>query len=160
MRIGLFGSHDDEQCKTIAKEIRALGAEDVLIRYDALEAGIPCSIVDGRYFYAGHDVDNLEGVYLKSIPAPYAPVVQKTVGEVLHDDWFAGYMHSRERASYYVAWLLELAERGVRLVNPPHAASVLQYKPFQLQALARVGARIPRFVPFIASSRVTLFSNH
>lgn len=144
MRIGVFGSDSDPQCLAVAKELRALGADDVLIRYDALEAKLPLSVLDGRYLYRGVDVNDLAGAYLKAIPAPYAPTVEKTTGEVLADDWFAGYMHSRERASYYVAWLLELQARGARLVNGPHAASVLQYKPFQLQALQRVGARIPR----------------
>lgn len=144
MRIGVFGSDSDPQCLAVAKELRALGADDVLIRYDALEAKLPLSVLDGRYLYRGVDVDDLQGGYLKAIPAPYAPTVEKTTGEVLADDWFASYMHSRERASFYVAWLLELQARGARLVNGPHAASVLQYKPFQLQALKRVGARIPR----------------
>jgi hypothetical protein len=62
---------------------------------------------------------------------------------VLYEDWFMRYMQERERASFFVSWLLKLQDRGVRLVNPPHAASVLQYKPFQLHALRAVGARVP-----------------
>jgi glutathione synthase/RimK-type ligase-like ATP-grasp enzyme len=40
--------------------------------------------------------------------------------------------------------VLKLAHQGVTLVNGPHAASVMQYKPFQLHALRSLGARVPR----------------
>ncbi len=144
MRVGIFGSDDDLQCRAVAREVRALGAEDVLLRYDALDAGLPVSVVDGRYVYRGVDVEDLEGFYLRSIPAPYAPALERDGELVLHQPWLELYTHTRERASFYVAWLLALQERGCRVVNPPHAASVLQYKPFQLHALRRIGAPVPR----------------
>lgn len=144
MRVGIFGTDDDPQVHAVAREIRALGGEDVLLRSDALEEGLPLSERDGRMSYRGVDVTDLDGVYLRSVPAPYAPYLERDDELVLYEDWHARYMHSRERASFYIAWLLSLAERGVRLVNPPHAASVLQYKPFQLHALRKVGAQVPR----------------
>lgn len=144
MKIGIFGSDDDPQVHAVAKEVRALGAEDVLIRPDAFYEGLPLSNRDGRFIYRGLDTTELEGFYLRSIPAPYAPAMEKDDELVLYDDWFVRYMHDRERASFYVAWLLSLQTRGVRLVNPPHAASVLQYKPFQLDALRSVGAQVPK----------------
>lgn len=145
MKVGIFGTDDDPQVHAVAKEVRALGAEDVLIRADALWEGLPLSNLDGRFIYRGVDTTDLEGFYLRSIPAPYAPSMEDANGDVvLYDDWFVRYMHDRERASFYVAWLLSLQQRGVRLVNPPHAASVLQYKPFQLDALRSVGAMVPR----------------
>ncbi|MEW6431240.1 MAG: hypothetical protein AB1730_06995 [Myxococcota bacterium] len=144
MRVGIFGSDDDPQVHAVARELRALGAEDVLIRDDALENGLPLSSLDGRMTYRGMDVEDLGGFYLRSIPAPYAPYLEQDDELVLYDDWFTRYMQSRERASFAVAWLLSLQARGVRVVNAPHAASVLQYKPFQLDALRRVGARVPR----------------
>lgn len=144
MRVGIFGSDDDLQCHAVAREVRALGAEDVLLRYDALDAGLPVSVVDGRYVYRGVDVEDLQGFYLRSIPAPYAPAVERDAKLVLYDDWFERHTHTRARASFYVAWLLALQERGCRVVNPPQAASVLQYKPFQLHVLRRIGAPVPR----------------
>lgn len=144
MRVGIFGSDDDPQVHAVARELRALGAEDVLIRDDALEEGLPVSSLDGRVHYRGADLEDLAGFYLRSIPAPWAPYVERDDELVLHEDWFTRYMQSRERASFAVAWLLSLQARGVRLVNPPHAASVLQYKPFQLDVLRRLGARVPR----------------
>lgn len=144
MRVGIFGSDEDPQVHAVARELRALGAEDVLIRDDALDAGLPLSSLDGRMDYRGLDADALEGFYLRTIPAPYAPYLERDDELVLYEDWHTRYMQTRERASFYVAWLLTLQARGVRLVNGPHAASVLQYKPFQLDALRRLGARVPR----------------
>lgn len=145
MRVGIFGTDDDLQVHAVAKEVRALGADDVLIRSDALDEGLPLSERDGRFIYRGADLTDLEGFYLRSIPAPYAPSFEREDGElVLYEDWFIRYMQERERASYFVAWLLSLQDRGARLINPPHAGSVLQYKPFQLETLRRVGAAVPR----------------
>ena len=144
MRVGIFGTDDDPQVDAVAKELRALGADDVLIRSDALEEGLPLSELDGKFLYRGHDLSDLEGYYLRSVPMPYAPAIERDDEVVLYEHWFISYMQQRERASYFVAWLLALQDRGVRLINPPQAASVLQYKPFQLHALRKAGAAVPR----------------
>ncbi|MCA2981903.1 MAG: ATP-grasp domain-containing protein [Myxococcaceae bacterium] len=144
LRVGLFGTDDDPQVHAVAREIRALGAEDVLLRADALDVGLPVSERDGRLLYRGVDVTEVPGVYLRSIPAAYAPAMERDDELVLYEDWFERYMQERERASFYVAWLLELQRRGARLVNGPTAASVLQYKPFQLNVLRSLGAPVPR----------------
>lgn len=145
MRVGIFGSDDDLQVHAVARELRALGAEDVLVRNDAADAGLPLSIVDGTVVYRGVDTDDFVGFYLRNVPAAYAPSVEDEDGElVLPFDWYAEYLRSREASAFYVSWLLSLQARGVRVVNAPHAASVLQYKPFQLDALRRLGARVPR----------------
>lgn len=144
MRVGIFGTDDDLQVHAVAKELRALGAEDVLIRADALDEGLPLSELDGRTIYRGNDVEDLAGFYLRSVPAAYAPFMEQDDELVLYEDWFTRYMQERERSTFFIAWLLKLQDRGVRLINAPHAASVLQYKPFQLHALRSVGARVPR----------------
>ncbi|MEN9798823.1 MAG: hypothetical protein RL653_2519 [Pseudomonadota bacterium] len=144
MRVGIFGTDDDLQVQAVARELRALGAEDILLRADALDEELPISERDGRMAYRGVDVTDLHGCYLRFIPAPYAPEVQRDGQWLLADHWFTAYMQQRERASFYVAWLLALQDRGCLLVNPPHAASVLQYKPFQLHALRRAGAAVPK----------------
>jgi glutathione synthase/RimK-type ligase-like ATP-grasp enzyme len=144
MRVGILGTDDDPQVQAVAREVRALGADDVLIRADALDEGLAFSELDGRTIYRGVDVEDLEGFYLRSVPAAYAPYVEKDGELVLYEDWFTSYMQERERSAFFIAWLLKLQERGKRLINPPHAASVLQYKPFQLHALRSLGARVPR----------------
>ncbi len=144
LRIGVFGPAADVQCRAVAREAAALGADTLFIEPDALDRGLPLSMLDGQTFYLGEPVGDVRGFYLRGIPAPYAPSVERNGELVLYEDWFTTFMHTRERASYYVAWLLQLAHRGATLVNGPHAASVMQYKPFQLHALRSLGARVPR----------------
>jgi glutathione synthase/RimK-type ligase-like ATP-grasp enzyme len=143
LRIGIFGGNDP-QCEAVAREAAALGADTLLIDGEALDHGWPLSELDGRHYYLGQPVDDLRGFYLRYVPAPFVPAVEKDDTLVLYEDWFTAFMHTRERATYFVAWLLQLAHRGVTLVNGPHAASVMQYKPFQLHALRSLGARVPR----------------
>lgn len=144
MRVGIFGTDDDPQVEAVRRELHALGAEVVLIHSDALEDEQPISERDGRFTYRGDDLTDLEGFYVRSIPLPFAQAAVRDDAVVLHEDWFIRFMQQRERASFFVAWLLSLQDRGARLINPPHAASVLQYKPFQLHALRKVGARVPK----------------
>lgn len=144
MRIGIFGDDSDPQCHAVAAAAKAQGADNVLIRGDAFEAGLPLSFLDGSTWYRGQCVDDLRGFYLRYIPAPYAPYLENDEELVLYEDWFHQFMQTRERASFFVAWLLKLQDEGAALVNPPHAASVLQFKPFQLHALRRAGARVPK----------------
>ena len=144
MRVGIFGTDDDPQVLAVAQELRALGADDVLIRSDALDEGLPLSELDGRFFYRGNELTDLVGYYLRSVPMPYAPSIERDDEVVLYEHWFISYMQQRERASYFVAWLLALQDLGARLINGPQAASVLQYKPFQLNALRKAGAPVPR----------------
>lgn len=144
MKVGIFGTPDDAQCLAVARELRALGAEDLLFEDDALERSCPVSIRDGQMLYRGHDVTSLDAAYLRSVPAPWVPALARDDELVLHEDWFIQYMRSREHASFYMAWLLALQARGTRLVNGPHGASVMQYKPFQLDTFRRIGAPIPR----------------
>jgi glutathione synthase/RimK-type ligase-like ATP-grasp enzyme len=144
LRIGIFGGAEDVQCKAVAREAAALGADTLFIEPDALDRGVPLSMLDGRTFYRDEPVDDVRGFYLRAIPAPYVPALERDDELVLYEDWFTTFMHTRERSSYFVAWLLQLAHRGATLVNAPHAASVLQYKPFQLHALRSLGARVPR----------------
>lgn len=132
------------QCKAVAREAAALGADTLFIEPDALDRGVPLSMLDGRTFYRGEPVDDVRGFYLRSIPSPYVPALERDDELVLYEDWFTTFMHTRERASYFVAWLLQLAHRGATLVNAPHAASVMQYKPFQLHTLRSLGAQVPR----------------
>ncbi len=145
-KVGIFGNDDELQVQTVGDALRELGAEVLVISPDALAQRRALSERDGRFFYEGVDTSELTGFYLRGIPAPYAPALENDeTGELeLYEDWFIHYMHERERASFYVAWLLSLQARGVRLVNGPQAASVLQYKPFQLHALRESGAQVPK----------------
>ncbi len=144
MRIGIFGSDADPQCHAIAREAKTLGADNVLIDSQAFEKGYPLRFEGTSAYYRDQCLDDVTGYYLRFIPAPYAPAVEKDGEVVLHREWFERYMHSRERATYHLGWLLKLQHDGIPLVNPPHAGTVLQYKPYQLHVLERLGASIPR----------------
>lgn len=144
MRIGIFGDGNDPQCAAVAHEAGVLGAEAVIIDSEALEHGWPLSMKDDETWYLGQRVDDLRGFYLRFVPAPFVPALEQDETLVLYQDWHDQFMQTRERASYFVAWLLKLAHQGATLVNGPHAASVMQYKPFQLHALRSLGARVPR----------------
>ena len=157
MRIGIFGSPEDLQCQAVARELEVLGARPVIVDADSLSRGVPCSFEGTRSFHDGQRIDDIGAFYLRFIPAPYAPAVEEDGERVLHQDWFNGYMQERERASFYVAWLLNLVESGATLVNPPQAASVLQYKPLQLHALKLLGAPTPRTLITNDPARVKAF---
>ncbi|HYH94661.1 ATP-grasp domain-containing protein [Hyalangium sp.] len=144
MRIGIFGDGADPQCAAVAREAAALGAGALIVDSRALDEGKPLSMHDGKTFYLGEPVDDVKGFYVRSVPVPYVPAMKKDDSLVLYEDWFTTFTQTRERAAYFLAWLLQLSHRGVTLVNGPHAASVMQHKPYQLHALRSLGAKVPR----------------
>jgi len=144
LRIGIFGDGADPQCAAVAREAATLGVDTLVVDSRALDEGRPLSMLDGRTFYLGEPVDDVWGFYLRGVPSPYVPAMKKDDTLVLYEDWFTTFTQTRERAAYFVAWLLQLAHRGATLVNGPHAASVMQYKPYQLHALRSLGAKVPR----------------
>jgi glutathione synthase/RimK-type ligase-like ATP-grasp enzyme len=144
LRIGIFGDAADPQCAAVAREAAALGADTLYVDSRALDEGQPLSMLEGRTFYLGQSVEDVRGFYLRHVPSPYVPALRRDDALVLYEDWFTTFTQTRERAAYFMAWLLQLAHRGDALVNGPHAASVLQYKPYQLHALKSLGAKVPR----------------
>jgi glutathione synthase/RimK-type ligase-like ATP-grasp enzyme len=144
MRIGIFGDGKDPQCAAVAREAAALGADTLYVDSRALDEGQPLSMLDGQTLYLGQPVDDVKGFYVRSVPAPYVPAMKKDESLVLYEDWFTTFTQTRERAAYFMSWLLQLSNRGASLVNGPHVASAMQYKPYQLHALRSLGARVPR----------------
>ena len=144
MRIGIFGEGTDPQCAAVAREAAALGVDTLYVDSRSLDEGKALSMLDGKTFYLGEPVDDVKGFYVRSVPAPYVPAMKKDDALVLYEDWFTTFTQTRERAAYFLAWLLQLSHRGVTLVNGPHAASVMQHKPYQLHALRSLGAKVPR----------------
>ncbi len=157
MRIGIFGASSDTQAQALAREAKALGADNVLIESDALDRGLPFSFEDGSIYYRGQCLDDLRGYFLRFIPLPHVPTMQRDDELVLYEDWYVSYMQSRERASVFLSWLLKVQHQGALLVNPPQAASVLQFKPFQLDALRSSGAQVPRTLISNDPERVRAF---
>jgi glutathione synthase/RimK-type ligase-like ATP-grasp enzyme len=144
MRIGIFGESSDPQCVAVAREAAALGADTLYVDSRALDQGQPLSMLDGQTLYLSQPVDDVRGFYVRSVPSPYVPAMKKDDSLVLYEDWFTTFNQTRERAAYFMSWLLQLSHRGVTLLNGPHVASALQYKPYQLHALRSLGAKVPR----------------
>jgi glutathione synthase/RimK-type ligase-like ATP-grasp enzyme len=144
MRIGIFGDGTDPQCAAVAREAATLGADTLYLDSRALDEGQPISMLDGQTFYLGKPVDDVKGFYVRSVPSPYVPAMKKDDTLVLYEDWFTTFTQTRERAAYFLAWMLQLSHRGATLVNGPHAASMMQHKPYQLHALRSLGAKVPR----------------
>jgi glutathione synthase/RimK-type ligase-like ATP-grasp enzyme len=158
MRIGIFGGASDSQTQALVREARALGVDSVIIESEALAQGEPLSFEDGSTFYRRECLDDLRGFFLRFIPLPHVPTMERDDELVLYEDWYVRYMHSREHASVFLAWLLKLQhQKDTLLVNPPQAASVLQLKPYQLDALRSVGAQVPRTLISNDPERVRAF---
>jgi glutathione synthase/RimK-type ligase-like ATP-grasp enzyme len=147
----------DSQTQRLAREAAALGVDSVIIESDALAQGEPLSFDEGSIFYRRQCLDELRGFFLRFIPLPHVPTMQRDDALVLYEDWYVRYMQSREQSSVFLAWLLKLQHQGAMLVNPPQAASVLQLKPFQLHALRSVGAQVPRTLISNDPERVRAF---
>jgi glutathione synthase/RimK-type ligase-like ATP-grasp enzyme len=157
MRLGIFGGTADAQTQALVREATALGVDSVIIEGDALERGEPLSFEDGSTFYRRECLDDVHGFFLRFVPLPHVQALERDDELVLYEDWYVRYMQSREHSSVFLAWLLQLQHRGALLVNPPQAASVLQLKPFQLEALRSVGAAVPRTLISNDPERVRAF---
>lgn len=143
-RIGLFGYARDPQVQAVSAALRRHGGHPLLLAPDALNAQQPVSSWLGEVDFVGSPIGECLAVYVRSIPSPHAPVIRQDETLRLHAEWFPRYMQARERTGFLMALLLSLEHGGVRLVNPPQAGAALQFKPFQLDVLRRLGAQVPR----------------
>ncbi len=144
MKIALFGSRADPHGEALAAQLRRRGAEVASVEPEALERAVPVRDDGVEMVLGGTRIDDVQGAIVRAVPLPSAPAVEREGRWVLHDDWFAGYMHSRERAALYACWLRGLEHAGVPVVNPALASAAVAFKPFQLRVLRRLGARVPR----------------
>jgi glutathione synthase/RimK-type ligase-like ATP-grasp enzyme len=144
VKIALFGSKADPHGQALAAEARRRGAEVAWVEPDALERAAPLRDDAREWWLDGVRVDDARAALVREVPLPSPPVVEREGQWVLHEDWFAGYMQSRERAALYACWLRGLEHAGVPVVNPAVASSAVAFKPFQLRVLLGMGAPIPR----------------
>jgi glutathione synthase/RimK-type ligase-like ATP-grasp enzyme len=142
--VGIFGLAQDPQVRAVSRELKRRGATPLLLPADALNGQQPVSNQDGEVCFAGASLSECKSVYVRSVPSPHAPVIRGDKALTLHAEWFPRFMQARERTGFVVALLLSLEHAGVRLVNPPQAGAALQFKPFQLDVLRRLGAQLPR----------------
>lgn len=143
MRVGIIGPKQDPQCVHLAQVLRDKGATPLHIQAEALSAQVPHGLWGDAVYYDGERIDDIHAYYLRQIHLAYPPLFQADEKWVLFDDWYPEYMQRLERHSYQISWLLAVEEAGGTVLNPPFAGSVLQYKPYQIQALRRNGIPIP-----------------
>ena len=144
MKIALFGSRADPHGEALAGEARRRGAEVAWVEVEALERAVPLRDDARESWLGGVRVDDARAALVREVPLPSPPVVEREGRWVLHEEWFAGYMQSRERAALYACWLRALEHAGVPVVNPMGASSAAAFKPFQLRVLRGMGAPLPR----------------
>lgn len=144
MKIALFGSRADPHGEALAVEAGRRGAEVAWVEAEALERALPLRDDARELWLDGVRVDDAGAALVREVPLPSPPVVEREGRWALHEDWFAGYMQSRERAALYACWLRALEHAGVPVVNPLGASSAVAFKPFQLRVLRGMGAPIPR----------------
>lgn len=143
-RVGIFGSARDPQVQAVRAELARRGATPLFLPADALGTRQPVNSREGAVTYAGVDLTDCQAIYVRSIPSPHPPVIRQEGERVLHAQWFPRYMQARERSGFLLALLLSLEHAGVHVVNPPQAGAAMQFKPFQLDVLRRLGAPLPR----------------
>lgn len=159
-RVGIFGAADDLQVRAVARECGLLGLGVVVIPPDAFERGGLLSFDGARTIFGDDCLDDLQGYYVRAVPVPQPPVERQADGAVvMYRDWYTAYMHSKERAAFFTGWLLQLQQRGVRLLNGPQAGAVAQSKPFQLEVLRSVGATVPETLITNDPARVRAFAS-
>ncbi|MFN9660289.1 MAG: RimK family alpha-L-glutamate ligase [Cyanobacteriota bacterium] len=144
VNVGILGFARDPQVRAVSLELERRGATPLLLPADALNAQQPVSSWDGLTSFAGVPLAECKAIYVRSAPSPHPPVIRRDEQLVLHADWFPRYMQARERSGFLLSLLLSLEHAGVRLVNPLQAGAALRHKPFQLDVLRRLGARLPR----------------
>lgn len=144
MKIGIFGSSSDSQCKHLSNTLNNLGCETLIVESSSLNTGTSFAFDSKDFIYKGINTKSIDAWFLKYIMSPLPPAFMIDSEYYLYKDWFVEYMHKRERLGFEMSWLVSLSLRGVPLVNPPEHGSVIQLKPFQLAAANDVGLKIPR----------------
>ncbi len=157
MRVGIFGSLDDAQSASIASALEEIGLEPVIVEYLSIEEGADHSLSDGTFYYRGQSLDDVVCWYLRYIYAPFPSKFEMDGNLYLHKDWRAQFMHGRESFSYVLSWLLSLELKGIPVVNPPEHGSLVQLKPFQLEAAKRAGFETPKTLVTNNPERVLSF---
>ena len=144
MRLGVIGSVQDPQSVAMQHAYERLGHTAVVVEATALDQGFPVAFDGSRSWYGSDCLDDIWGWFLRSVPAPFTSAFQRDTQLTLYKDWYIQYMQSREKATYFLSWLLQMEHRGVTLVNGPHSAGMMQSKPLQLHVLRSLGAEIPK----------------
>lgn len=158
MRLGVVGSLDDPQVKSVTTEIRALGADAVVVDPQMLVRGESVMFDGSAFLWRGAHVNDVRAWWLRASLSPMPPTFEVDETYVLFDDWFEEYMARREQLGFLMSFLVERHYRGIPVVNPPEFGATIQLKAFQLAAAVTRGFAIPRTCTTNDPSRVRDFA--
>ena len=156
MRIGIFGSTNDQQCKAIAHHLQKKGAEVVLVESSTIKDGGDWAF-DGDFHYDGSRLDDVGAWYLRYIMLPYPFPFQHNDELFLFRDWYVKMMQKREHYAFQLSMMLIQGLRGVPVLNPPQCGAVMQFKPFQIAAAQGAGLTVPKTLITNSMDRVLRF---
>lgn len=157
MKIGIFGDHNDSQCKALSGALHNRGVQSIIVDCSAIHQGSDFSYSSGGFFAQGQSLNDVKGWFLRYIISPLPPVFKSSEEYVLFKDWFNEYMHRQERYAFQLAMLLSWEASGIPVINPPEHGSVLQIKTFQLEMARQAGLNIPQSLVTNNPGRVVEF---
>jgi len=116
-------------------------ARDVEVASFDFHGGVPIAWDGEAWIAGGQDLASFQGIFVRRMPARGALLDPDPRASQAAIEWWRQGIAQSERAEVAEACLLDLAARGIRVVNPP---SLLDQKSAQLTAFARAGLPIPR----------------
>lgn len=157
MRIGIFGSASDPQCKHLTNILQKKGAQVVLVESQGLNRGQTIAVENRSLFYQGQCLDDVGSWYLRYMMTPFPALFEQSDDYYLFSDWFLDYTHKRERYGMQLTWMLINAFKRVPVVNPPEHGICMQLKPVQLEAARDAGMDVPESLLTNDPQRVIAF---
>lgn len=144
MKMGIFGSASDCQCAKLRTLLEEKGCEVVTIESQGLNQGENACFDGVDFIYGGKNTRDVKCWFLRYVMSPLPPAFRMEDQYYLYADWFIEYMRRRERFAFQLSWLFTLCSSGIPILNPPEHGSVVQLKPFQIQAAHRCGLNVPK----------------
>lgn len=149
MTAGIIGSAGDSQVRRVARRLRELGAQPLILDLSRFPGRGRASLVDGVAVCPGADVGAVGAWYVRSMPLPLPFQPLRVAGEqaalaATLDATKRAYAAGRERRSFLASFVGALARAGATLVNSPTAAAQHFLKLEQLELLRAARVPIPR----------------
>lgn len=157
MKLGIFGSEHDAQCQAVRAIAQRKGCEVVIVESQGLNLGQEAAFDGEDFSYGDIKLSDVGCWYLRYIMSCLPPAFEASGEYFLFSDWFTEYMQRRERQGFQLSALLALSLRGRPLVNSPEHGSVIQLKPFQLQAARAAGLECPKTLITNSPKRANAF---
>jgi glutathione synthase/RimK-type ligase-like ATP-grasp enzyme len=151
MTPGIIGPPGDPQVRRVARRLRELAAEPVILDLSRFPGSGRASLVDGMPACLGVDIAAISAWYVRSmpLPLPFQPLRHgggPGSADALISATKLAYAAGRERRSFLFSFVAGLERAGATLVNAPAAATQHFLKLEQLELLRRAQIPVPRTV--------------